>query len=70
MNNGDLLVTAITCSEGQWTARMGRNELQDLLIRHACLEADSVCANKHEGPVWGDAPGGTAVAGGWRSLVL
>jgi len=44
--------------------------LQELLKRHACSEADSASASKHEGPVRGDAPDGTAVAGGLRSLVL
>jgi len=44
--------------------------LQELLKRHACSEADSASASKHEGPVRRDAPDGTAVAGGLRSLVL
>jgi len=44
--------------------------LQELLKRHACSEADSVSASKHEGPVRRDALDGTAVAGGLRSLVL
>jgi len=44
--------------------------LQELLKRHARSEADSASASKHEGPVRGDAPDGTAVAGGLRSLVL
>ena len=44
--------------------------MQKLLKRHACSEADSAFASKHEGAVRGDAPDGTAVAGGLRSLVL
>jgi len=36
----------------------------------ACSEADPASASKHERPVRGDAPDGTAVAGGFRSLVL
>ena len=50
--------------------RTDRKELQELLKRHACSEADSASASKHEGSVGGDAPDGTAVAGGLRSLVL
>jgi len=70
MNNGDLLVTELSCSEGQSTARTDRKELQELLKRHACSEADSASASKHEGPVREDAPDGSAVAGGLRILVL
>ena len=44
--------------------------MQELLKRHACSEADSASASKHEGPVRGDASDGTAVAGGLRRLVL
>jgi len=44
--------------------------LQELLKRPACSEADSASTSKHEGPVGRDAPDGTAVAGGLRSLVL
>jgi len=64
MNTGDVLGTGIMCSEGQWTYRTDRKELQELLKRHACSGADSASASKHEGPGRGDAPDGTAVAGG------
>jgi len=70
MNEGDSLVTRLTYSEGQWTARTDRKYLHNLITRHACSAADSVSASKHEGPVRGDAPDGTAVAGGLKSLVV
>ena len=44
--------------------------MQELLRRHACSEADSASASKHEELVRGDAPERAAVAGGLRSLVL
>jgi len=60
MSSGDLLITELTCLEGQWTARTDRRELQELLKSHACSEVDSVSASKHEGPGGWDSSDGTA----------
>jgi len=44
--------------------------VQEHLKRHACSEADSASARRHEELVRGDAPDSTAVADGLRSLFL